>query len=93
MMEDYRAAASVDLEHDDADAAAGRRLVMPVLALWGARGVVGAGSTDPLDVWWGYADDVRGRALPGGHFLAEECPDEVMAELEPFLAEPAPARP
>jgi haloacetate dehalogenase len=93
MMEDYRAAASVDLEHDDADAAAGRRLVMPVLALWGARGVVGGGSTDPLDVWWGYADDVRGRALPGGHFLAEECPDDVMAELEPFLAEPAPARP
>ena len=37
-------------------------------------------------VWSDYADDVRGRALPGGHFLAEECPDEVLAELEPFLA-------
>jgi haloacetate dehalogenase len=87
MMEDYRAAAGIDLEHDEADAAAGRRLTMPVLALWGADGVVAAGGgTDPLDVWWGYADDVVGRALPGGHFLAEECPADVLAELEPFLA-------
>ena len=87
MMEDYRAAAGVDLEHDEADALAGRRLTMPVLALWGSAGIPSSGRTDPLDVWWGYADDVRGRELPGGHFLAEELPAEVLAELEPFLAE------
>ena len=87
MMEDYRAAAAIDLEHDDADAAAGRRLSMPLLALWGADGLVAGDRTDPLDVWWGYADDVRGSELPGGHFLAEECPGEVLAALLPFLAE------
>ncbi len=86
MMEDYRAGASVDLEHDDADAEAGRRLTMPALVLWGAHGVVGAGAADPLEVWRGYADDVRGRALAGGHFLVEEAPDAVLAELGPFLA-------
>jgi len=87
MMEDYRAALGIDLEHDDVDAAAGRRLSMPVLTLWGADGLVAGGRTDPLDVWWSYADDVRGGELPGGHFLAEECPDEVLSALLPFLGE------
>ncbi|MDQ3105094.1 MAG: alpha/beta hydrolase [Actinomycetota bacterium] len=85
MMEDYRAGASVDLEHDDVDAEAGRRLGMPALVLWGSHGVVGTGTADPLHVWRDYADDVRGTALSGGHFLVEEAPDQVLAELEPFL--------
>ncbi len=85
MFEDYRAAASIDLTHDDADAAAGRLLSMPVLALWGARGVVARSTQDPLEVWRQYAHDVRGGALDGGHFLVEECPRETFIQLEGFL--------
>ena len=55
--EDYRAAASIDLEHDDADAAAGRRISCPLLVLWGDRGFVG-NNYDVLEVWRRYADDV-----------------------------------
>ena len=82
--EDYRAAASIDLEHDRADRAAGRRLACPVLALWGARGVIER-CFAPMDEWRRVADDVRGRALPAGHYLPEEVPDLVVKELESFL--------
>ena len=83
--EDYRAAASIDLEHDDADRAAGRRVRCPLLALWGERGVVHR-LFDPLAEWRAVADDVRGRPLPCGHYLAEEAPDATLAELDAFLA-------
>ena len=83
--EDYRAAASIDLEHDAADRAAGRRVRCPLLALWGERGVVHR-LFDPLAEWRAVADDVRGRPLPCGHYLAEEAPDATLAELEAFLA-------
>lgn len=83
--EDYRAAASIDLEHDAADRAAGRRVGCPLLALWGERGVVHR-LFDPLAEWRAVADDVRGRPLPCGHYLAEEAPDATLAELEAFLA-------
>lgn len=80
--EDYRAAAGIDLEHDAADA--DQRLVMPVLALWGGLGTVGA-LYDVLATWREKAVDVRGRALACGHTLQEECPDDVLAELRQFL--------
>lgn len=80
--EDYRAGASIDLEHDEADLA--ERLAMPLLALWGARGAVGA-LYEPLEVWRERAADVRGRALDCGHFLPEERPEETAAELTGFL--------
>ena len=83
--EDYRAAASIDLEHDAADRAAGRRVGCPLLALWGERGVVHR-LFDPLAEWRAVADDARGRPLPCGHYLAEEAPDATLAELEAFLA-------
>ena len=83
--EDYRAAASIDLEHDAADRAAGRRVRCPLLALWGERGVVHR-LFDPLAEWRAVADAVRGRPLPCGHYLAEEAPDATLAELEAFLA-------
>jgi len=83
--EDYRAAASIDLEHDAADRAAGRRVRCPLLALWGERGIVHR-LFDPLAEWRAVADDVRGRPLPCGHYLAEEAPDATLAELEAFLA-------
>ena len=83
--EDYRAAATIDLEHDDADAAAGRRITCALLVLWGAHGYVGA-AYDVLDVWREYADDVRGHPVDSGHFVPEEAPAETAAALREFLA-------
>jgi haloacetate dehalogenase len=83
--EDYRAAASIDLEHDRADREAGRRVRAPLLALWGEKGVIER-CFRPLDEWRRVADDVRGRALPAGHYLPEEVPDLVVEELERFLS-------
>jgi haloacetate dehalogenase len=82
--EDYRAAASIDLDHDAADRE--RRVGRPLLALWGERGVPHR-CHDVLAVWRDYASDVRGRALPAGHFLAEEQPEQTAEELLAFLAE------
>ena len=83
--EDYRAAATIDLEHDRADRDAGRRIRCPLLALWGAHGVVER-CFKPLDEWRRVADDVRGHALPAGHYLAEEVPNLVAGELERFFS-------
>jgi haloacetate dehalogenase len=80
--EDYRAAATIDLEHDGQDR--DRRIEAPLLALWGANGFVGR-HYDVLDVWRAYAGDVRGEALPSGHYLAEERPVETAQALEAFL--------
>ena len=80
--EDYRAAADIDLEHDTADGH--RRLSQPLLALWGATGVVGR-MFDVLGAWRERALDVRGRPLPCGHFIAEEAPQLLLQELDAFL--------
>jgi haloacetate dehalogenase len=80
--EDYRAAASIDLEHDAADAHA--RVECPLLALWGEKGVVHR-FFDPLADWKGVARDVRGKAMPSGHYLAEEVPEATLAELQAFF--------
>jgi haloacetate dehalogenase len=83
--DDYRAAFPADDAHDSADAEAGRRLTMPVLALWGAQGLLG--ELPALEIWRGYADDVRGRAVAEcGHFLPEEQPEVVLRELLEFFA-------
>ena len=82
--EDYRAAATIDLEHDRADREAGRRIGCPVLALWGAHGVVER-CFKPLEDWGRVATDVRGRSLPAGHYLPEEVPALVAAEFESFF--------
>lgn len=79
--EDYRAAASIDLEHD----ADGRRVSCPLLVLWGERGIVHR-FFHPLDDWGAIAGDVRGRAMPAGHYLAEEVPDELLQETRAFFA-------
>jgi len=80
--EDYRAAASIDLEHDRADAE--KRVACPLLVLWGAEGVVGKMFDAPA-LWREKARDVRGHALPCGHFLPEEAPRETLAALNEFL--------
>ena len=85
--EDYRAAATIDLVHDDADVAAGRRVAQPLLALWGRRGRVGR-SYDVAAVWREVADDVTAAPVDCGHFPAEERPDETLAALGRFLGLP-----
>jgi haloacetate dehalogenase len=82
--EDYRAAATIDLAHDDVDFDAGHRVGCPLLALWGTRGFVGR-QCDPLAVWRLYADDVTGAGVESGHFLAEEAPEATTAALLEFL--------
>jgi haloacetate dehalogenase len=81
---DYRAAASTDLAHDEETFAAGQRIECPALALWGTEAFVGRGY-EPLRVWQQYATDVRGTALPTGHFLPEEAPGLVVEALRDFL--------
>jgi haloacetate dehalogenase len=84
--EDYRAAADIDLEMDDADEKAGRKVECPILALWGVKGALGQ-LWDVLDVWREHASGtVEGRALNSGHYLAEEQPEEVLDELLRFFA-------
>lgn len=80
--EDYRAAASIDLAHDRESET--QKIVCPLLVLWGERGVVHR-LFKPLDDWAAVATDVRGRALPCGHYLAEEVPDATLAELMAFF--------
>ena len=80
--EDYRAAATIDLEHDQQDL--DRRIECPLHVLWGAQGVVGQTYAMP-DVWRDRAVQVSGRALDCGHYLAEEVPAETLRELQGFL--------
>jgi haloacetate dehalogenase len=81
--DDYRATPD-DLALDDEDAAAGRRLRMPVLALWGSAGL--PARLPALDIWREYADDVTGAEIPDcGHFIAEERPDALLTHLREFL--------
>ncbi|EWY38177.1 fluoroacetate dehalogenase [Skermanella stibiiresistens SB22] len=81
---DYRAGAGIDRTHDAEDRAAGRRIGCPVLALWAGGGTDGL-SHDTLEIWRRWADDVSGHAIPCGHFLQEEAPDEVARALIAFF--------
>jgi haloacetate dehalogenase len=80
--EDYRAGATIDLEHDRADA--DRTLSCPTLVLWSTAGIGSA--YDVPTIWRTRAPDLRGRALDCGHFLAEERPEETAAEVLAFIA-------
>ena len=80
--EDYRAAATIDLEHDAVDAET--RVGCPLFVLWGEKGVVNR-LFDPINDWLSVATDVHGVTLPSGHFLAEEAPDETLAQFEAFF--------
>jgi haloacetate dehalogenase len=83
--EDYRASASIDLEHDRADIAAGRRLAQPLQVLWGAHGAVGK-CFDVLALWRERALHVSGRSLPCGHYLPEEAPRQIADAALPFFS-------
>ncbi len=79
--EDYRAAITIDTDHDDADASL---LQMPLLALWGRTGAIEQ-HFDCLALWRERAADVRGWAIDGGHYLAEQCPDRVISAFQDFF--------
>jgi haloacetate dehalogenase len=80
--EDYRAGATIDIEHSNADG--DRKVMCPLLVLWGQRSFVGR--MEPvLDIWRQKAVNVTGKALAAGHFLPEEVPEETLAELMAFL--------
>lgn len=83
--EDYRAGATIDFAHDDADRGT-RRVECPVLVLWGQREDLEQLYGDPLEVWRAWADDVRGEGLDCAHFLAEEAPDATASALRAFFA-------
>lgn len=86
MCEDYRACASVDLAMDTQDFSAGRKVSTPVQLLWGATGAVGR-LHKPAEVWKAYAADIRdAQAVPSGHYLSEEAPEETYAAMRKFFA-------
>ncbi|HKT92366.1 MAG TPA: alpha/beta hydrolase [Paraburkholderia sp.] len=82
--EDYRASITIDLEHDCADLASGKRIECPFLALWGAQGTVGQ-CFDPLAEWRNWSASVSGEALPCGHYIAEETPQLLLERVLPFF--------
>jgi len=86
MCEDYRASASVDLKYDDEDLKNGRKITAPLLTLWSTRSPIGR-QFDVLNIWKGYAKPARvtGKGLDGGHYLQEDAPEAVVAEVRTFL--------
>jgi haloacetate dehalogenase len=82
--EEYRAGASIDLEHDRAER--GRKIAMPLLVLWGEKSGQGSGY-DVLGVWRDHAEDVRGHGIASGHFIPEEAPDAAYQALRDFFAD------
>ena len=86
MCEDYRAGAYADYEQDKADRDAGRKIAVPMLALWGDSGIAQSAAT-PLDTWKTWVTDVRGHSINSGHFLTEEDPEATAAALLDFFSE------
>ncbi len=85
MCEDYRAAATIDLEHDRASRAAGQKVQCPMLVLWGSKGKIGKWY-EPLTIWRQYCSgEVMGGPVNSGHYLAEEAPGEVLEHFGRFF--------
>lgn len=80
--EDYRATVTIDVRIEQADD--GRKVVQPLLALWGAKGTVGT-MFDVLALWRPEAASVQGHGLPCGHLIPEEAPEALLESLRPFL--------
>ncbi len=83
---DYRAGQTYDLDADEADFDAGRKITCPLLALWGTAGIPDE-DDDPLGIWQQWGTDVRGAGIDSGHFIAEENPAALMEHLLAFLGE------
>ncbi len=89
--EEFRAAFSIDVSHDEEDRLAGRKIACPLLALWSEGGALETGFASaggPLAVWADWAVEAQGHAMRGGHFFPEANATETLAALEKFLAEP-----
>jgi haloacetate dehalogenase len=89
--EEYRAAATLDRQHDDADIAAGHRIACPLLALWSAQGGLDSWYREaggPLALWRAWGDNVQGHSIDAGHFFPEEAFQETYEALSRFLAAP-----
>lgn len=82
--EDYRAAATIDLEHDRADRDAGHKVMQPLQVLWGENGIIEK-CFKPLEDWSRVAVNVRGGSVPCGHYIPEEAPEALLAAALPFL--------
>lgn len=87
--EDYRASSSIDLKHDRADMASGRKLEQPVKVLWGEHGAVGQ-CFDVLQLWRERATQATGNSLPCGHYIAEEVPELLIPQALDFFDQPIP---
>jgi haloacetate dehalogenase len=87
--EEYRAAATIDREHDRIDRAAGRRISCPMLVLWSSQGPLDTwygNEGGPVELWRAWADQVQGHPLPGGHFFPEQEPERTAEALHRFFA-------
>ena len=84
MCEDYRAASTIDLDHDRTDIAAGKKLQMPLRVLWGEHGLVNT-CFSPLKDWGKVASHVSGKTVNSGHYIPEEAPEELLAEALAFF--------
>jgi haloacetate dehalogenase len=85
MCEDYRAAATIDYQLDEADRGM-KRIQCPMLVLWSKQGQV-TQWYDVISIWRDWADDVHGKAIEGNHYFAEQTPDATFEELHEFFAE------
>ena len=88
--EEYRAAATVDRDHDQADRARGHKIRCPLLALWSAGGAVDTWYADeggPLALWREFAHQVEGASIDGGHFFPEQDPRKTLDALEKFFTD------
>jgi haloacetate dehalogenase len=82
--EDYRAAATIDFDHDEADRQAGRRIACPLQVLWGTNGALPRFYGDVLDVWRPWADDLQGAGIEASHFVPEDQPEQTAAAILAF---------
>lgn len=86
MCEDYRAGATLDRRHDEADRTAGRRIAAPLHFVWSSEGFP-ARTGDPLALWRGWADTISGQPIEAGHFAQEENPEGILDAFLPFFRE------
>ena len=87
--EEYRAAATIDVEHDRVDKEAGKRIECPMLHLWGQGGPLDTlyvKDGGPLGIWRQWAPLAQGQAIKGGHFFPEENPDDTALTVKQFLS-------